>query len=66
MRPNIKAEMARNSMTNKSLAAKLGVSDKTISNWKSGRTDIPSDKLIVMSQLFGVTTDYLLGIAPAT
>lgn len=65
MRPNIKAEMARNNMTNKTMAAELGVSDKTVSNWKSGKTDIPSEKLIAMARLFGVTTDYLLGVKPA-
>lgn len=63
MYPSINAEMARNNLTNKTLAKKIGVSEKTVSNWKCGRTDIPSIKLIEMSRLFGVTTDYLLGVA---
>lgn len=62
---NINAEMARNSMTNRMLAEKLGVSEKTINNWKAGKTDIPSTKLIEMSRMFGVTTDYLLGVRGA-
>lgn len=62
---NISAEMARNGMTNRMLAEKLGVSEKTISNWRSGNTDIPSTKLIEMSRMFGVTTDYLLGVRGA-
>ena len=66
MYPSINAEMARNSLTNKTLAEKIGVSEKTVSNWRCGRTDIPSVKLVEMSRLFGVTTDYLLGVKPAT
>lgn len=65
MFPNINAEMARNNMTNSRLAEKLNVSEKTISNWKSGKTEIPASKLLAMSQIFGVTTDYLLGVKSA-
>lgn len=65
MYPSINAEMARNSLTNKTLAEKIGVSEKTVSNWRCGRTDIPSVKLVEMSRLFGVTTDYLLGVKPS-
>lgn len=65
MFPNINAEMARNGMNNKKLADKLGVSERTINNWKKGKTDIPSAKLIEMSKMFGVTTDYLLGVKTA-
>ena len=62
MFPNINAEMARNGMTNKKMADKLGVSEKTISNWRSGNTEIPASKLLEMSRMFGVTTDYLLDV----
>lgn len=65
MFPNINAEMARNSMTNRMLANKLGVSEKTINNWKAGKTEIPASKLLEMSKMFGVTTDYLLGVRTA-
>ena len=63
MFPSINAEMARNNFTNKSLAEKIGVSEKTVSNWRCGKTEIPVSKLLAMSRLFGVTTDYLLGVA---
>ena len=66
MYPSFNAEMARNNLTNKTLAEKIGVSEKTVSNWRCGRTDIPSVKLVEMSRLFGVTTVYLLGVKPAT
>ena len=65
MFPNINAEMARFGLTNKTLADQLDVSEKTITNWKSGKTDIPSTKLIEMSRMFGVSTDYLLGVRTA-
>ena len=64
MFPNINAEMARNNLNNQSLADKLGVSKQTISNWRNGRCEIPASKLLQMSRLFGVTTDYLLGAKP--
>ena len=65
MFPNINAEMARNNLTNKTLAEKLGVSEKTVSNWRCGNTEIPVTKLLAMAHVFNVTTDYLLGVNPA-
>ena len=42
------------------LAEKLGISRQSVSKWESG-TSIPDiDKIIMMSRLFGVSTDYLL------
>ena len=66
MFPSINAEMARNNFTNKTLAQKIGVSEKTVSNWRCGKTEIPATKLLTMAKLFNVTTDYLLGEKPAT
>ena len=60
--PNIWVELLKQQMTNRMLAEKLGVSEKTINNWKNGRTEIPASKLVAMSRLFNCTTDYLLGI----
>lgn len=63
MFPNIDAERARRGMTRSGLASELGVSYSTIKSWMSGRTDIPSSKLVEMSKLFNVSTDYLLGLS---
>lgn len=63
MFPNIKAEQARHNKTNRQLASDLSVSEKTITNWMTGRTEIPASKLLAMSRMFGVTIDYLLGAA---
>jgi transcriptional regulator with XRE-family HTH domain len=58
--PNIAAECARNGISQTALADRLGVTRKTVYNWmKAGK--IPQKKLAMMSKLFGVSADYLLG-----
>lgn len=59
MRMNIEAERARNGMTKTQLSEKLGISLNTYSTYIQG-APIPSDKLIALSELFGVSCDYLL------
>ncbi len=67
MFPNIDAERARNGMSRAELASQLGVSYSTMKSWMSGRTDIPSSKLVAMSNIFHVSIDYLLGMnSPAS
>lgn len=49
------------------LANKVGVSRQAVSKWESGQSTPDLDKIIAMSELFGVTTDYILrGIAPVS
>ena len=60
MFPNLSAEMARRRLTNKTLADILGVSEKTVANWKGGKTEVPASKLLAMARLFNCTVDYLL------
>lgn len=50
---SIKAERA---------AAELGVSITTLFNWERGDTSPDADKLVLMSGLYGKTTDYLLAL----
>lgn len=58
--PNITAERARRNMTIDLFASQLGVTSKTVQNWqKSGK--IPSDKLLIMANMFSCSVDYLLG-----
>ncbi|MCR5449772.1 MAG: helix-turn-helix domain-containing protein [Solobacterium sp.] len=48
------------------LADKLGVSRQAVSKWESEQSTPDIDKIILMSEYFGTTTDYLLkGIEPA-
>ena len=47
------------------LADKIGVSRQTVSKWESEQTSPDMEKIILMSDFFEVTTDYLLkGIEP--
>ena len=46
-------------------AALLGVSQPTLSAWEGGRKSPTVDNLLAMAELYGVTTDYLLGRAEA-
>ena len=54
------AERARNGMSKEELATQIGISVKTYYNWLNGVNPIPSTALIKMSDIFGVTIDYLL------
>jgi len=49
------------------LADKVGVSRQAVSKWESEQSTPDLDKIITMSELFGVTTDYILkGIEPVS
>lgn len=47
-------------MTQVDLADKLGISYQAVSSWERGATIPDLDKILKMSQLFGVSTDFLL------
>ena len=52
-------------ISQEALADQLGVSRQAISKWESEQSTPELDKIILMSDFFGVTTDYLLkGIEP--
>lgn len=63
---NIEAERVKNQLTKEELAKKLNVSLKTYYNWINEDVDIPSKKLLLMSNFFGVSMEYLLGGASCT
>ena len=44
------------------LAKRLGVAKQTVSNWENGNIQPSIEMLVRLSKLFGVTTDYLLGL----
>lgn len=47
------------------LADKIGVSRQAVSKWESGQSTPDLEKIIMMSEIFHVTTDYILkGIEP--
>jgi len=47
--------------TQGTLAEKLSVSEKTIGAWEREDRTPPLDKLLTLSKMFNVTTDYILG-----
>ena len=44
------------------LAKKLGVVKQTVSNWENENIQPSIEMLVRLSKIFGVTTDYLLGL----
>lgn len=44
------------------LAEATGISQKTLSNYESGKTNPDSYAIIKLAEFFHVTTDYLLGV----
>ena len=57
----IRALRKANRLSQVSLAAKLGVSKQSISNWENGNILPSIDMLIRIADVFSVSTDYLLG-----
>jgi len=51
----------RKMMTQQALADFLGIRQSAVLKYESGRVVPPPDKLAKLAELFGVTTDYLLG-----
>ncbi len=49
-------------MTQRELASRLCCSQQVYSNYELGQRDIPTDILIKLSKLYGVSTDYILGL----
>ena len=52
----------KNGWSQEELAEQLGVSRQSVSKWESGMSVPDLNKIIAMSELFGVSTDYLLGL----
>ena len=59
---NIKIARIKKGLTQKQLAKLLGLEYATISRWELGVTNVPSNKLILLSKVLGVSADYLLGL----
>jgi len=50
----------KNGLSQEALAESLGVSRQSVSKWETGEAIPEVAKLVALSRLFGVTTDYLL------
>ena len=53
-------ERSKNGWSQEELAYKLGISEKSVSEWESSRSVPDLQSVILMAELFGVSTDYLL------
>lgn len=60
--PIIESERIKREMSKSELADFLGVSRRTVQNWQNGKTEMPLSKLIALSEHWGCTIDYLLGL----
>ena len=49
-----------NNLTQEQLAEKLDVSRQSVSKWESGQASPEPEKIVALSVIFDVTTDYLL------
>ena len=59
----IKIQRMKLNLTQKDLSFQLGLTPKIISFYENEERTPPADILIKLSQIFGVTTDYLLGLS---
>ena len=50
-------------LTQKQMAKNLNCSQQVYSNYELGQRDIPTDILIKLSDFYGVSVDYILGIS---
>ena len=61
----IQALRKQHGMSQEQLADAVGVSRQAVSKWESEQASPDLDKVVIMSDLFEVTTDYILkGIEP--
>lgn len=60
---NIKAERVRYGYSRDEVAQMLGVSKNTIKNWEDDIGTCKGSYLLSLSNVFGVSVDYLLGIS---
>ena len=52
-------------LSQEALAQRLDVSRQAVSKWESGQSVPEAEKIVALSDFFGVTTDYLLkGVEP--
>jgi Helix-turn-helix. len=51
-----------NNVTRYKISIDTGISQATLSNWKSGRNQLKVDKLQILADYFDVSLNYMLGI----
>ncbi|MFD3012241.1 helix-turn-helix domain-containing protein [Streptococcus agalactiae] len=49
-------------LTQTELASKLNISQKSYSNWETGKSEPNLENVVKLAKLFKTTTDFLLGV----
>lgn len=62
LKSNIRSERIRMQMSQSDLACALNVNQNSISNWETGASTPSANNLVRMVELFGCSSDYLLGL----
>ena len=52
--------LQKNNVTPYQVSKSTGISQSTLSDWKTGRAKPKADKLLKLAEYFGVTVDYFL------
>lgn len=60
---NFFSELKYNNITAKSVAEKLNISYKTLSNYINGERYLPLEHLNAISNMFNIKVDYILGLS---
>ena len=63
---NLKNARKKAGLTQAQAADAVGVNDGTYKNYEQGKREPNGDKIVAIANIFGVTTDYLLGRPDAT
>ena len=61
-RERLKEWIDDHDLKQKVLAKELNISESVISNYLTGRSHVPVEMLVKMSEHFGVSVDYLVGV----
>ncbi len=62
MYPRIKSLREDSDLNQSEIAVQLGCSQQTYSNYELGRRIIPPEILILLSEIYNTSIDYLLGL----
>lgn len=63
MHNNIRSERVRKRMTQAQFASEVGVAESTVRDWESGRSDPNMSSIVRMTQIFGCSSDYVIGLS---
>lgn len=61
---NIKDLRTARGMTQKQLASLCGVHQTAVSQWEKGRTDPDKNSIVILSEIFNVSADTIMGLEP--